>query len=867
MKLRAKTALLVAGTFAALVAALYFILAETFIRSFSELERAQAAEATERLRRALGQQMSDLQTFAGDWAIWNDSLAYVRGTNATFPEENITQDVLANARLAFMVFVGKDCDVVGRFPLEGFDIPAGLLEMIRPGSVLAPHVGVGAPPWPGGVAPRMVGILDLGEAGIFIVAANAMTDSSASEAPGGTFLAARRVGPDLADELSELMRHPVAIEAVNSGPRSAASRGAQRALGDGEGVHLEFSGETEMAGYFLAKDIFGKAALVFRMAMPRDVYQKGQATKRLFLYSLAGAGAVSLLVTILLLDASVINRLRRLSFGALQIGRSRDFSGRVEQEGSDEIADLGGSVNSMLGALQQAEGSVRAAGAEMERILNAVTDGLFLLDANLVIGPRYSKSAESIFMRADLGGAHFLRLMEAAVTPKTLAAAADYLAVLFDPNVKEKLIQTLNPLHEAEFNFPGEGGLFETKYLDFRFRRVVEAGAITAVMVSVADITKAVKLGRELAEAEERTNRQLDMMLSILHVDVEIVRDFLAGTREELAIIDSILREPVPEGLDDRAMSNHYRERLRRIQRLMHALKGNAGLLKLRFFENSAHMVENRLKKLAEKGAIGGQDFLGITLELAALHDHLTEAEAVIGRLLDVRAPRSGSAPGTQAGLHPMVASLDSLVRDLAERTGKMAALHAEHFAAEQIPFRFRKGSADILVQLARNSLRHGIEAPDLRRERLKPEEGRIDVWTGADDRHFIFGFRDDGGGLDSERIRQAAARLGIAAMEDTQGWSREQVLQLIFQPGFTTAEEATTEGGMGVGLDLVAERVASVQGIIRVESEPERFCQFWIWIPREAGPGAPAASTNGAGTAAVAEAATFSPGPATARV
>lgn len=838
MKLRPKTALMVAGTFAVLVGALYFILSKTFIASFDELEKAQATEAVERLRNVLQENVNSLASFNSDWAQWTDSMEFILGKKPDYAPANLTQEMLENGDIEFVVYTDRESKIVTTHQIEGTKVPPAFLELLVSGSPLLPHVGVGPGPWPDEAKPRKSGVIQLGEAGTYLVAAGAITDGEAKAQPVGSIIFGRRVDEKLISRFGEVMRFPVSVESAEKAAASPLFRVAQAALTTLGATHLEFLNEKVMAGYFRSDDLFGKPALIFRMEMPRDVYQKGQATRRIFLFSLAAAGAVSLLVTLLLLDVNVISRLRRLSQQALAIGRSRDFSARIATRGSDELSDLGGSVNEMLGALQHAEGTVRAAGAEMERILNTVTDGLFLLDRNMVIGSRYSKALETIFMRPNLAGVPFRSLFETALPPKTLESTTDYMAILFDPNVKEKLIQTLNPLKEAEFNFPSEGGLFETRHLDFRFRRVIDNGAIAAVMASVTDITRSVNLARDLKAAEERTNRQLEMMLSILHVDMGMVRDFLAGTREELAVIDTILREAVPQAVDDASMSVHYRDRLRRIQRLMHAIKGNAALLKLRFFENSAHLIETRLKKLAEKHSIGGQDFLGITLELATLHDHLAEANGVIARLTDARAPRNGSVPGGPLGsTHPIVSSVDALIRELAQRTGKRATFRAEHFEADQIPFRSRKTVTDMIVQLARNSMRHGIEEPELRLQRNKPADGRIDLWTCSDERYFIFGFRDDGSGLDPERLMATAAGLGIATRNQTRNWSREQIHQLIFQPGFTTAADATTEGGMGVGLDFVYNRIIEMNGSILVESEPEHYCQFWIWIPRHDSP------------------------------
>ncbi|HQL24420.1 MAG TPA: CHASE4 domain-containing protein, partial [candidate division Zixibacteria bacterium] len=381
MKLRPKTALMVAGTFAILVAALYVILSRTFIRSFDELEQTQATDAVGRLQKAVRENLGAMLVQLTDWSNWNDVYAYIQGKMPEFEEPNFTQELLKNSNLAFMIFIDSNGKIIRVHHPNERPVPDSFIKLLVPGSRFLPHETAGPPSsWTEG-SPKVGGFYDLGQDGAYLVGAQAITDGAGQLPTKGSLIFGRHIDEEFLTHFSEVMLAKVTCQFLSSPTLGDEFRAAIEALPDESTRHIELIDDRRMAGYCRFNDFDGKATAIFRMEMPRDVYQRGQATKRVFLMSLAAAGAVSLAVTLLLLDANVISRLRRLSQQALAIGSSRDFSGRVDTRGTDELADLGGSVNQMLGALQAAEGSVRAAGAEMERILNSVTDGLFLLDS------------------------------------------------------------------------------------------------------------------------------------------------------------------------------------------------------------------------------------------------------------------------------------------------------------------------------------------------------------------------------------------------------------------------------------------------------------------------------------------------------
>jgi PAS domain S-box-containing protein len=136
--------------------------------------------------------------------------------------------------------------------------------------------------------------------------------------------------------------------------------------------------EKTLRTYSLLRDIYGKPVLVLRISIDRDIYAQGTSTTLYFVVMLIAAGIVFGLVTILLLEKTVLSRLARLSSRVNDIGRKRDFSARVEIRGADEIGGLAGNVNGMLEDLEESQNVLHNRLIQSEEhyrlLFNSITD-------------------------------------------------------------------------------------------------------------------------------------------------------------------------------------------------------------------------------------------------------------------------------------------------------------------------------------------------------------------------------------------------------------------------------------------------------------------------------------------------------------
>ena len=136
----------------------------------------------------------------------------------------------------------------------------------------------------------------------------------------------------------------------------------------------------------------------------------------------------------------------------------------------------------------------------------------------------------------------------------------------------------------------------------------------------------------------------------------------------------------------------------------------------------------------------------------------------------------------------------------------------------------------DPLMHLVRNAMDHGIEPPAARAAAGKPAKGRVELNAYHDSGSIVIQVVDDGGGLNKDRIQAKAIEKGIIQPGDT--LSDQEVLNLIFEPGFSTVEKVTNLSGRGVGMDVVRKNITALRGMVHVETEPGAGSRFTIRLP-----------------------------------
>ncbi|WP_407470630.1 chemotaxis protein CheA [Xanthomonas campestris] len=168
------------------------------------------------------------------------------------------------------------------------------------------------------------------------------------------------------------------------------------------------------------------------------------------------------------------------------------------------------------------------------------------------------------------------------------------------------------------------------------------------------------------------------------------------------------------------------------------------------------------------------------------------------------------------------------LVRDLSSRLGKQVRLRTIGESTELDKGLIEK-IADPLVHLVRNSIDHGLEMPDARRASGKDETGTITLAASHQGGHIVIEVSDDGRGLNRAKILEKAAERGIAVPDNP---TDAQVWDLIFAPGFSTADAVTDLSGRGVGMDVVRRNIQGLGGEVQLESNAGSGTRVLIRLP-----------------------------------
>ena len=177
----------------------------------------------------------------------------------------------------------------------------------------------------------------------------------------------------------------------------------------------------------------------------------------------------------------------------------------------------------------------------------------------------------------------------------------------------------------------------------------------------------------------------------------------------------------------------------------------------------------------------------------------------------------------------PLFHQYSRSVRDMAKSLGKIAQLSIDGEDIE-VDTAVVEHLKDPLLHMIRNALDHGIERPAVRKKMGKPPAGTISIRAARESGNIVIDVSDDGAGLDRQKIIDAAQKKGIAAAADK--LPDQDVYQLIFESGLTTAGQVSEVSGRGVGMDIVRRNVQALRGSLQISSQPGVGATVRIRLP-----------------------------------
>ena len=214
------------------------------------------------------------------------------------------------------------------------------------------------------------------------------------------------------------------------------------------------------------------------------------------------------------------------------------------------------------------------------------------------------------------------------------------------------------------------------------------------------------------------------------------------------------------------------------------------------------------------------QSLRGISRELSALADKLH------GELLEI----------CKVPVMQVTRPLERIVREVGRAQQKSIQLEVfgDHLRLDKQVLGVLR---DPLVHIVRNAADHGIESPEARVAAGKPERGTIVLEFREADEHIVVTARDDGKGINFEAVKAKAVKMGLMTQKEADALDQDEIVNLIFRPGFSTAGAVSDISGRGVGLDVVMSNLHQCGGEVSVKTDPGHGSVFELHIPKLGSP------------------------------
>jgi two-component system, chemotaxis family, sensor kinase CheA len=446
-----------------------------------------------------------------------------------------------------------------------------------------------------------------------------------------------------------------------------------------------------------------------------------------------------------------------------------------------------------------------------------VNTGLLLLDRNLTIEARHSSVVKKTFGKDNFIGKNFHYLVENLVNPNTIKSSIIYFKHIFSSKLSEKQIEKSNPLKYIKINIRKKNGDNVEKYIQLDFRGITHNNKIRYILVIVQDITQSVRLKHTLYETKNRFRQQISTIASIIQSERYIVEDFLIEATREFHEIGSLL--------SNRSASN-ITDNFNQIYRIIHKVKGDTAILKLTILTQHLHNFESKLSDLRNK-SISPPDQIELYQRFKVMKQCLTNIKQLMAQLTEDNWSQSARDDG-----NGLFNRLKVYAYRISSDINKRVYLIDDKFSQTKFPKSLQKGITDVLVQLLRNAIVHGIEGEQHRRAAKKTLYGCVHIGVTKNPDSFTVTVRDDGSGLDIKKIKHAAICSKKYSKHAVSQWTDKQALSLIMQPGFSTANRLTEHAGRGIGLDVIKATVEKLGGDLSASTRKGIFTEFSMTFP-----------------------------------
>ena len=305
-----------------------------------------------------------------------------------------------------------------------------------------------------------------------------------------------------------------------------------------------------------------------------------------------------------------------------------------------------------------------------------------------------------------------------------------------------------------------------------------------------------------------------------MKVDSELLKLFLESMHDGLIEIHVLLCGTIDQNT------------LQAVARIAHKLKGEAAVIGFKKLTQTVAELEDIVEYHQNAGSaesISHEDFTEQLNLISGLCQQITKTYS--------NPVEKESKAGESSRNSEFASVLKLLTENVSQGYNKPVEICFDNFSPEHIPPELSLKIQDIVIQLVRNAIAHGIEMPEVRTQRNKGESGRIEVSVEKQGRQLLIEVKDDGQGIDLEKIRVRLINRYKLSVAKTAKLPAKKLLASLFLPGFSTSSDKDEHAGRGVGLDLVKDHVHNMKGMINIDSRLGKFTKFAIRIPVDSVP------------------------------
>jgi HPt (histidine-containing phosphotransfer) domain-containing protein/CHASE1-domain containing sensor protein len=487
--------------------------------------------------------------------------------------------------------------------------------------------------------------------------------------------------------------------------------------------------------------------------------------------------------------------------------------------------------------------------AEIKEILDNLDDVVITVEPDLTVGRTFSASSKRVLGIGEIAGAGLKSLLFKDLDIHEQEASRHMFALdmLSSFDQFQWSISSDELLKVITFRMPNGAG---ERTLSLRYSPVFDGDTLRKVVVVAADITEILALRASLAAREKESTLRDSIISELAAADKAAVHGFFAEMDERLDVVKAFAAAPSQTTIAD-------------VMRPLHTLKGSARAVGLRALARVVHEAEDSLApREMDQATTDEAESDAERIDLGAL---VGDAIATCGEyrrvFTDVFA--SSSAPGGNAKVMGRLRSLlESGKTDRRELVHWLDAVKANQAVSVADLFEaFRPSVCELSTQLQkqveleiplwdlyvdaalkgvinetfihglRNAIDHGIELPEERAQAGKPLPGRLWLEFARHGSDVTLMLCDDGRGVDLKRLHMLATERGLVSVPQAE-MKDDEILDLLFAPGFSTKQTVTDVSGRGVGLDAVRASLSKMGGTCRILSVFGKGARFEVSIP-----------------------------------